>query len=83
MGSSAEDDRAVGADVAVLPKGFAGLCVGIGEDMTATESAPGTVQPPYIVYSRMAFPYRSMRLLTSAGSRFTNAGVHKRGAFTA
>jgi hypothetical protein len=40
------DDRAVGAEVAAEPRGFAGEHVGSGECTGATEIAPGTDQPP-------------------------------------
>jgi hypothetical protein len=45
-GRRADDGKAVGADVAVHPKGLAGVEVGMGADTTEAESVPGTVQPP-------------------------------------
>ena len=46
MGSRAEDDNAVGADVAVAPNGLAGVQVGIAADNGQAEIVPGIVQPP-------------------------------------
>jgi hypothetical protein len=45
-GISFEDDKAVGAEVAVIPNGFAGEEVGIGESIGHAESVPGIVKPP-------------------------------------
>jgi hypothetical protein len=41
-----EDDNAVGAEVAVIPKGFAGDEVGIGESIGQDVKVPGIVKPP-------------------------------------
>ena len=46
IGSKAEDDWAVGADVAVEPSGLAGDEVGIVDEIEQAEIVPGTVQPP-------------------------------------
>lgn len=46
MGSRAEDDNAVGAEVAVAPNGLAGVQVGIAADNGQAEIVPGIVQPP-------------------------------------
>lgn len=46
MGNSADDDNAVGADVAVEPRGFAGDEVRIGDVIGQAEIVPGTVHPP-------------------------------------
>lgn len=45
-GRSAEEVRAVGAEVAVEPKGFPGEAVGIGIEIGQAETVPGTVHPP-------------------------------------
>lgn len=52
MGTRAEDDVVVGADVAVIPKEFAGVDVGIGSEIGQAESVPGTVQAPWGAFSR-------------------------------
>lgn len=45
-GRSLVDDNAVGAEVAVIPKGFAGDDVGIGESIGHADKVPGIVNPP-------------------------------------
>ena len=42
-----EEDSAVGAEVAVIPRGFAGDDVGMGESMGQAAKVPGIVKPPY------------------------------------
>ena len=42
----AEDERAVGAEVAVAPRVVAGDDASKGELMEVAESVPGTVKPP-------------------------------------
>lgn len=42
-----EEDNAVGAEVAVIPKGLAGDEVGMGESMGQAVKVPGIVKPPY------------------------------------
>ena len=50
MGSGAEDESAVGADVAVAPNGLAGVQVGIAADNGQAEIVPGIVQPPCAIW---------------------------------
>ena len=45
-GRSAEDVRAVGAEVAEEPRGFSGDEVGMGILTGQAEIVPGTVHPP-------------------------------------
>lgn len=45
-GSSFEEERAVGAEVAVIPRGFAGDEVGIGASIEQEVNVPGIVKPP-------------------------------------
>jgi len=47
MGSSAFDDRAVGAEVAAEPSGLAGEQVGRGVWTGTADIAPGTDHPPF------------------------------------
>jgi hypothetical protein len=46
IGSRADEDKAVGVDVAVAPNGFAGVQVGIAADKGQADTVPGIVQPP-------------------------------------
>lgn len=47
MGRRADEERAVGAEVAVAPNGFAGVQVGMAADNGQADIVPGMVQPPY------------------------------------
>ena len=45
-GRRADDESAVGAEVAVNPRGLAGVCVDIGVSTAEAEMVPGTVKHP-------------------------------------
>ena len=50
VGKRADEDSAVGADVALNPRGFAGVWVGTGASMAHAEMVPGTVKQPYLYF---------------------------------
>ena len=52
-----DDDNAVGAEVAVIPKGLAGDEVGMGESMGQAVKVPGIVKPPYVADQYAWFPH--------------------------
>ena len=46
MGIGYEEDRAVGAEIAAIPSGLAGVAVGIRVSIAHAETVPGIGKPP-------------------------------------
>ena len=56
-----EEDNAVGADVAEIPRGLAGDDVGMGESIGQAVNVPGIVKPPCVAYQYAWRPHTKPR----------------------